>query len=71
MKSDFLVKHTFSFFIFNVDLNVKHHLFFQIKTMIYRKKYFMEKNMKKLLNWWNNDLNRWNNAGNDIYKKDH
>ena len=77
MKSDFLVKHTFIFFIFNVDLNVKHHLFFQIRTMIYRKKYFMEKNMKKLLNCmlYTHDvtcnLNRWNNAGNDIYKKDH
>ena len=48
----FLLKYTLRFAIFKFDLNVKHRsYFFQIKTMIYKKKNFIETNMKKLLNY--------------------
>ena len=45
-KSVFLVKHTLrlGFSIFKFDLNVKHLLFFLIRTMVYKKKLFIEKN---------------------------
>ena len=59
-----------------IDLNVKHRFIFLNKNHDLQKKHFTEKNMKKLLNYilYTHDvtrnLSRWNNGGNDIYKKE-
>ena len=66
--------------MFKFDFNVKHRSYCSDKNMIYiksssKKKYFQQ-SMQKLLNYmlYTDDvtcnLSRWNNGGNDIYKKD-
>ena len=44
MKSVFLLKYTLRFFIFKFGINLKHRFyFFPLRTMVYRKKNFIEK----------------------------
>ena len=72
----FFIKIHVKVFIFIFDLNVKHRFIFSNKNQDLQKKHFIEKNMKKLLNYilYTHDvtcnLSRWNNGGNDIYKKE-
>ena len=75
MKSVFLLKHTLRFFIFKFEIKCEASLlFFQIKTMTYRKDTLQKKIWK---NYWmmlytddvTGNLSWWNNGGNNIYKK--
>ena len=78
--SFFLLKYMLKFFMFKFDFNVKHRSYCSNKNMVYiksssKKKHFQQ-SMQKLLNYmlYTHDvtcnLSRWNNGGNDIYKKD-
>ena len=53
MKSAFLLKYTLRFFIFKLDLNEKHRspLFSNKNHDPQKKKRFIQKKMKKLLNY--------------------
>ena len=77
MKSVFLLKHTLRFFIFKFEIKCEALLLYFFKKKPWStEKTLYRKNMKKLLTYMlytddaTGNLYRWNNGGNDIYKKD-